>query len=209
MNRARICLIALLFSFLSSTVYANELVAFIGTYKEVKELPFSPKESENCNCIIMDMRYVAKYKIEALLHGSHIGNEIEFLVFDHYGFPAFAKQKSSLIYLMKNGDEYTHLKYEWDSVTPVLEGGFASCENTDFNDSEEELELKNYTYSPPIEVDLRHATKYQIEQYENDPLYQFDGSVAKCVKGISAEDIFKARLPEILEDLEYIKQNSK
>lgn len=209
MTKAKINLIALLLAFLSSSVFALELVAFIGTYQEVKERPFSEEELIDCNCIIMDARYVANYKVEKVLYGSIDGEEVEFLVFDHYGFPAFAKQNSSLIYLIKSGETYTHLKYEWDSVTRVLEGGYATCKSAEDYDSEHELVLRNYTFFPPIEVDLRHASPYQIEQYQIDPMYEFNGSFAKCVKGISAEDLFKSRLPEILEEIEYIEKNSK
>jgi len=179
---------------------ANEMLVFVGEYVEVKDWPYSTDYLKGCNCIVMDSRFKAKYKVLKVLHGEYPKSSITFTVHDHYGFPEFAKQRSSIIYLVKSGDHYGHLKYAWNSVSPLKGGGFASCEDETGLDEEHHNKVKYYDFDPPIETDLRHASEHEINEYKNDPMYRVSKSKAICVRGISAEDLFEIKWPEVIED---------
>ena len=178
----------------------DELLVFIGTYVDVKEWPYSEEYLAECNCVVMDLRFKAKYEVKKVLYGEYLEQEITFTVHDHYGFPEFAKQKSSIIYLVKSKEHFGHLKYAWDPVSPIESGGYASCEDETLLDEEHHDKVKNYSFKPPIEVDLRHASEYVINDYKRDPMYRVEGSKATCIKGISAEDLFEIKWPQIIED---------
>ncbi|MGX5200818.1 hypothetical protein [Aliikangiella sp. IMCC44632] len=193
---------------------ADEMFVFIGEYIDVKEWPYSDEYLSECNCIVMDFRFKAKYKVLKVLHGDYPKNEVTFTVHDHYGFPGFAKQKTSIIYLVKSKDHFAHLKYAWDSVSPLKGGGFASCEDETGLDEEHYDKIKDYNFSPPIEIDLRHASEYVINEYKNDPLYKVSGEKAVCVRGVAAEDLFEISWPEVIEDYkldknELVKKDNK
>jgi hypothetical protein len=206
LNKIKNLILASLVSILFMPAVASETLVFVGEYIDVREWPYSKEELSACNCIFMDMRYKATYKVKQVLHGKYDKEEITFVVHDHYGFPDFAKQKAALLYMAKNNENYVQLKYAWDEVSPISGGGYAYCTDASFMDDEYKSKVKNYSYNPPVYVDLSHSSEYVVNEYRNNPLYKVEGDVANCVKGISVEEFFNIKWPQIVEDYDLDKK---
>lgn len=206
MNKLKAIILASLVSLLSLPAVANEMFAFVGEYVDVREWPYSEEYLNTCNCIAMDMRFKATYKVKQVLYGKYDKDEITFVVHDHYGFPAFAKQKTALLYIIKNNETNVHLKYAWNDAFPIKGGGYADCIDASFYDGNHEDKVKTYSYHPPIYVDLSHSSEHVVNEYKNDPLYEVEGNMATCVKGISIENIFNIEWPQIINDYELDKK---
>jgi hypothetical protein len=68
----------------------NTLFAFVGEKMDVQSLPVDPES--------MDGGIRAKYEILLPVYGSYSGETIEFIAYDHYGWPAFASFKNVLLF---------------------------------------------------------------------------------------------------------------
>jgi hypothetical protein len=72
-------------------IQRSDLFVFVGEKVEVVEV--TPPHGE----LWFDAAFDAKYRVLESVYGEFEGNIIEFRVFDHYGFPPFAKEPYALL----------------------------------------------------------------------------------------------------------------
>ncbi|MBX3257836.1 MAG: hypothetical protein KF862_27145 [Chitinophagaceae bacterium] len=95
----------------------NQLFVFVGHKILVENLPY--KEGS------MDEGFKAKYKILQKVFGNFSQDTIEFVVYDHYGIPAFSKFEDVLLFVSADSGTYFHQKYMYNDVYKTKDGRWA------------------------------------------------------------------------------------
>lgn len=70
--------------------------------------------------VLMDLVFRARYRVLQTVVGDYENDEIEFLVFDHYGYPEFGRAGVVLLPIVRYGDEYDHVKYMYAPLRKFL-----------------------------------------------------------------------------------------
>ena len=117
----------------------DSLLVFIGERIEVKYSPEEKNESPVDTIIegndtsyvrqvsiSRDGRFIAKYKILQMIHGSYKTDTIEFFVFDHYGEPAFSKYQTVMLFVSYDNSLLYHEKYQYFKLYMTENGKWAS-----------------------------------------------------------------------------------
>ena len=66
--------------------------------------------------VLMDSAFLARYQVLQTLVGDYECDEIEFLAFDHYGYPDFGRYDVVLLPIQLYGEEYSHVKYAFEPL---------------------------------------------------------------------------------------------
>ncbi|MEL7312726.1 MAG: hypothetical protein AAFN07_14525 [Pseudomonadota bacterium] len=185
----------------TASVLANEeIYGFVGSYIDLQEVdcaikPSSdPETGETVLSICMDSIFNARYRIEqALSDELTTGAAIEFTVADHYGTPDFADYQTALLFVVKDDDAYYHLKYTWANAFPTTEGRFAEC-GCQHKTNDETRGCEDIVFDPAVVIDLTHASRFAIDEYETDPAFEVRGAQAVCIRGQYAETVFEIEL---------------
>lgn len=84
----------------------------------VKEYDSIQKDTILRKKYVMDRAFRVKYKVLKNVFNDLKTDEIEFIVYDHYGKPNFEKSKNVMLYISKSskGNYYFHQKYQYDEV---------------------------------------------------------------------------------------------
>jgi len=105
------------------TTYANErnntLFAFVGEKLNV--------HLDSAACTDFDNAFAARYKVLQRIYGYYSGDTISFMVYDHYGVPAFSAYNHVLLYLSEHDGKYYHEKYQYDVVNKTIDGQWAGA----------------------------------------------------------------------------------
>jgi hypothetical protein len=124
----------------------NELIVFIGDKISFKYFPPTPAEKEieriedEANAkktgvqavrIALSVRMKARYKVLDMISGKDRSQEIDFVAFDHFGKPAFAKRSPVLIYLGINDMGYYQIRGVYAFVYPSKDGRWVYCNSED------------------------------------------------------------------------------
>ena len=79
----------------------------------------------------VDRGFKAKYRILQWVYGDYSNPSIEFLVYDHYGWPGFSNYINSLLFVSQHNGKFYHEKYLYNDVYATIDGRWASP----FNDT--------------------------------------------------------------------------
>lgn len=95
-----------------------ELLIFVARKISLVEIELEPEPGY----LLMDQVFLAKYRVLQTLVGDYESDEIKFLVFDHYGYPAFARADVVLLPIRRygNGYENEHEKYLYAPLRKFL-----------------------------------------------------------------------------------------
>lgn len=191
----------------------GQTIAFVGEKIAVLQDDYVCPENHIC----MDARFSARYRIVELLEGKFDGEIIDFVVYDHYGYPRFANADRPVIYLMQVDDQLYHHKYSFDPLHPVRGGGYATCGDPFVEYESEEVkklgreDLTPYLFDPPI-TRLLSDSLYRKEDTERmsqediredfletmrefaPPAFEINGDVATCRMGMSAKQVAAVRM---------------
>jgi hypothetical protein len=191
----------------------GQTIAFVGEKIAVQEDDYVCPENRIC----MDVRYRARYRIVELLEGKVDGDVIDFVAFDHYGYPNFARADRPVIYLVQIDDELYHHKYSFDVLHPLRSGGYAACGDPFVEYEPEQVknlgrqDLTRYAFDPPItfRISDRLPTQEDMEEMSQDdireyfletmrafapPAFEINGDVAICRMGMSAKQVAAVRM---------------
>jgi hypothetical protein len=191
----------------------GQTIAFVGEKIAVQQSDYSCPENHIC----MDARFHARYRIVELLEGQFDGDVIDFIAYDHYGYPNFARADRPLIYVVQVDDELYHHKYAFDVLNTVRGGGYATCGDP-YNEYEPEQvkdlgreDLTPYAFDPPVTFRISNSLfrKEDTEGMSQDdiregfletmrvfapPAFEINGDVATCRMGMSAKDVAAVRM---------------
>ncbi len=191
----------------------GQTIAFVGEKIAVDEVGFICADGDIC----MDLRFHARYRIVELLEGKFEGDIIDFVVYDHYGYPRFAHAERPVIYLIQAGDQLYHHKYSFDPLYPVRGGGFATCGDPFVDYEPEQVEelgredLTSFVFDPPVTRKLSDSLlqKEDTEGMSQEdiredfletmrvfapPAFEVNGDVATCRMGMSAKQVAAIRM---------------
>ncbi len=211
MKTTTISILTLLISLTSAfgQTRKDSLLVFIGEKIEVKYSPEEKKESPVDTSYIkhvsvsMDSRYVAKYKILQLINGSYRQDTIEFLVFDHYGEPAFSKYKTVLLFVSYYNGNLYHEKYQYFDLYLTTDNKWASpYSRGDYNHP-----FKDKITVKPEKISFKSEVSFSIDKLPSDeiqtwfpkPYYDLKNGKAIAIYGNYVDDLFKLKQQTILK----------
>ncbi len=158
----------------------DSLIVFVGEILEVKYSPEEMNEAppdtiirngkktvEKTVIISMDSRYVAKYKVLQLLHGTYQEDTIEFSAYDHYGQPPFSKYKTVLLFVSNYNGKLYHEKYQYFDVYQNTDNKWASPGDPYKFDNHHRKDLK------PQRIQFKENVFYDLKQYDKDRIKEF------------------------------------
>ena len=162
----------------------NNLLVFVGELIQCVELP----QDEGS----MDAKFKAKFKILQTVYGEYAFDTIEFIAYDHYGFPQFSKYKNFLMFVSKHDGKYFHEKYQFHDVYKTKNGRWAGtvwCTNNDSNifPHPEKIDFENTVNFPSI-----HKDRYGDDDDFpcGEPYYKLVGEKKIPVYGNYIEELF-------------------
>lgn len=153
--------------------------------------------------VIMDNKYIAKYKILQLVHGTYQQDTIRFTVFDHYGIPAFSKCPTVLLFLSYYNGELYHEKYQYFDLYMTSGGRWASPYPAgDYNHPYKDsitVKPEKIPFAKEVSFPLNGLTSKQVETMYPAPYYEIKDGKALAIYGNYADDLFKLKQQTILK----------
>lgn len=192
----------------------DSLIVFVGEKIYVKSFPIEKKDvkidtvvkgndTTYLKRISMDGRYIARYKILHLLHGSYKSDTIEFIVFDHYGDPVFSKHQTVLLFVSYYGDQLFHEKYQYFNLYKTKNGHWASpYPSGDYNHPFKEsitVKPEKIAFKERIWFPINNLTKGEIAKWYPEPYYEIKSGQATPVYGNYIDELFKLKQQTILK----------
>ncbi len=194
----------------------DSLLVFIGERIEVKYSPEEKNESPVDTIIegndtsyvrqvsiSRDSRFIAKYKILQMIHGSYKTDTIEFFVFDHYGEPAFSKYQTVMLFVSYNNSLLYHEKYQYFKLYMTENRKWASPYPTgDYNHP-----FKDSITVKPEKIIFKGEVSFNVEKLTNEerkirypkPYYKVKNGHATAIYGNYVEELFKLKQQTILK----------
>ncbi len=198
----------------------DKLIAFVGRKVALKEFDPSrddPKPMNEDEIIIhMDSAFEARYEILELVHGKYGEKLIDFEVYDHNGFPKFAKRDIAMLYVGELDGRLVHKKYQWDRVHRTKEGRYAYCGDPYyFLDEGERADvtprpLQAIDFDPPVVIRISdeliprrehdeytdeeiEANRRQVSEIYAPPAFGIRNGIATCKMGVYPEELFRIK----------------
>ncbi|MDJ1486351.1 hypothetical protein QNI16_38080 [Cytophagaceae bacterium YF14B1] len=194
----------------------DSLIVFVGEKIEVKYSPEEEKEARIDTIIKgkdtsyvkhvtfrMDNRYIAKYRVLQLVHGSYTSDTIEFIAFDHYGDPAFSNFKTVLLFVSKYGDKLYHEKYQYFALYLTESGKWASpYASGDYNHPNKDhitVKPEKIPFKERVSIPVDKLTKEDRKIWYPEPYYKIENRKAIAIYGNYVDDLFKLKQQTILK----------
>lgn len=117
-----------------------ETVVFVGRLISIQSIPpVAPvacpsNPDEPCLQTIradFDSGYIARYRILQRVSGRFDGDDLQFAIYSHRGFPAMALHAQALLFVGREGSDYFLHRYQGYAVHPTADGGWAHCGDVD------------------------------------------------------------------------------
>ncbi len=176
-------------------VQRSDLFVFVGEKIEVVEVV--PPDGE----IWDDSAFDVKYRVIESVYGEFEGNVIEFRVFDHYGYPPFARYPHALLFVSKHKGKLYHEKYQNHTVHKTIDGRWAACGDPYFG---MEYHRKPFTPKPltfvePITFDLAKYSAKQKQELFKEPYFEIAEGKAVCKMGAFVDELFQVNRDGVLK----------
>ncbi len=173
-----------------------ETFVFVGERISIEEAPDPCDEAfrktGERTCVSMDSLYEARYRVLQQIAGSHSGDDIGFMVADHYGFPPFARFRNALLFVaLSDGGPWLH-KYQAIPLHLTVDGQWASCGDiTRQPGGKPSPHLKELRFRREI-ADQADLSEYMLESYEagERPEWRIERGKVWCMQGILLEDVY-------------------
>ena len=167
---------------------SNRLFVFVGEKISVAPLPTKLGGMDNC--------FKAKYAILKTVYGHFSEDTIEFIVYDHYGKPAFSTFKNVLLYVSADSGTYYHQKYLYDDVYLTKDGRWAGP----YAREDYEHPYNKHTKIKPVKIDFAQRVAFPIKTIDErgrhltfsypKPYFKTLGDSVIAVYGNFAADLF-------------------
>jgi hypothetical protein len=174
----------------------NGLIAFVGEKIDVQPLPQEPGS--------MDGSFSAKYKVLLRVYGHYAKDTIEFVAYDHYGWPAFSRFQNVLLFVREYEGKYYHEKYQYFDVYKTKNGRWASP----YQSEEYGHPYNKYTTIEPEPIQFAERVAYPLHWRLPDgtedsttypsPYFESTGDSAIAIYGNYLEDLFALKRSGVL-----------
>ncbi|MBX2969990.1 MAG: hypothetical protein KF803_11515 [Cyclobacteriaceae bacterium] len=180
----------------------DSLFVFVGEIIEVKDYPYEKEDPKDSIITIhMDSRYLAKYKVLKSVYGTFTEDTIEFIVYDHYGKPAFSKFKTVLLFVSNYKGQLYHEKYQYFDVYITKDNRWASPGDPYKFDDYHRKDLK------PQKIEFKEKVSYDIGQLDKDRIkksfpkeyFNIVRKKAYPLMGTYIEDLFTVKKEGVLK----------
>lgn len=152
---------------------------------------------------MMDLKFLARYRILEPVKGVYNGNEIEFTVFDHYGVPAFSEYQYVLLYVQQYDGKYYHAKYQYNPLYKTKDGKWASPYSTydyiNINNRNTPIKPEIIEFEKPVIIDLSKFPSDRIKKQFPEPYYKISGDKAIAVYGNYINELFLLKQGGVLK----------
>ncbi len=181
----------------NDTANGEHLLAFIG-----QKIRLSEEDPPKCdNCVIMDVYYVATYRVLETVHGSYRDDIITFDVYDHYGTPAFSSYDNVLLFVSRRADgTWRHEKYQFVDLYRATDGQWYGCGDPYGNvrPPRRTVHARPVQFAEPVSFPLGDLDPPEVEQHFPAEYFAIREGRAYCVLGTSVNDLFQAKKETVL-----------
>jgi hypothetical protein len=194
----------------------DSLIVFIGEKIEIKYFPEDKKEPKVDAIIegtdttyythvstVMDSRYLAKYKILHIVHGTYKQDTIAFFVFDHYGEPTFSKYMTVLLFVSYSNCKLYHEKYQYFDLYMAENGKWASpYKSWDYNHPFKDsitVKPEKIIFKEDVSFPVDKLTRADKKKWYPKPYYEIKKGRAIAIYGNYVDDLFKLKQQTILK----------
>ena len=205
----------------------DSLIVFVGEKIEIKSYPRDWKDyiidtiitervrtndtSYVTRAMSIDSRYLVKYKILQKINGYYSSDTIEFIVYDHYGVPAFSKCQYVLLFVSCSKGKLYHEKYQYFDLYLTQDGRWASPYATgDYNHPYKDcitVKPEKMMFKEPVSYPTKGLVSFKLEELNDDwikkrfpkPYYEIKGDTAFAIYGNYVEDLFKLKQQTVLK----------
>jgi len=164
----------------------NTLFVFVGEKIEVSEIPVREWA--------WDFGFKAKHKILLKVYGNYSDDTIEFIGYDHYGFPSFAKYRNVLLFVSNDSGRLYHEKYMFNDVYKTKDDRWAGPYSiSDYNHPFiEAIDIKPeiIDFKEQVSYPINGIRKESIKLRYPEPYYKLIDSSAVAIYGNYLEDLF-------------------
>lgn len=177
-------------------VQKSDLFVFVGEKIEVVEV--NPPNGE----VWFDSAFDVKYRVIESVHGEFEGNIIEFRVFDHYGYPPFAKHPHALLFVSKHKGKLYHEKYQYHTVHKTIDGRWAACGDPYLLGMEyhrKPFTPKPLRFAEPITFNLEEYSEKQKQELFKQPYFEIVDGKAFCKMGAFVDELFQINRDGVLK----------
>lgn len=193
-------------------VDGDGLIAFVGEKLEVTEVEIpqvlQAPQAPGTFSIILDYHYRARYRVIEKLCGDFFEDVIEFDIYDHHGFPYFARYETVLLYVSRYGDRDVHQKYQSDVVHKTGSGEWASCGDPYLGeppDKRGDFRAVSLEFDEPPVFSVAHLTEEQIAEIYSPEYYSREGDCVTCKAGATADVLYTIKRLGILKAREQLR----
>jgi len=176
----------------------EKLLVFVGQKIDLTEQKTHPCD----NCIVMDLHYLATYRILDTVYGNYRGDTIRFDVHDHYGTPAFSKYETVLLYLRRQPDgSWVHEKYQFNDLYRGLDGQWYGCGDPygATPNPPRTVRARPVEFPAPVSYPLEDMSPERIARSYPAPYFEIRGGRAYCLQGAPVHDLFEAKKQTVLK----------
>lgn len=106
---------------------ASRLVAFVGRLESIAENKADPCAGDP-TCVMLDVIYDASYTVLEPLQGRIERGPVRFRIFDHSGFPGFARYRHALLFVLMTDKSAVLVKYQGFEMQPLAQAAGAAAE---------------------------------------------------------------------------------
>jgi len=175
----------------------ENLFVFIG-----EKISLEKQEPPACDrCVIMDLHYVAHYRILDTVFGDYHGNTIAFDVYDHYGEPRFSQSDTVLLFVSRrpNGT-WIHEKYQFAELHRGSDGAWYGCGDPygyGFT-GKRSVKARPIQFAAPVSYPVTDLQPEEIRDYYPADIFEVRGGRAYCTVGTSVADLFTVKKETVL-----------
>lgn len=189
----------------------DSLIVFVGEKISVVDFPDSTyldtlvTEGDTIVTIhtAEDARFIATYKVIQLINGNYIQDTISFIVYDHYGRPAFSKFQNVLLFVRQIEGKYYHVKYQYFEVYRTKNNRWASPYNSFEYDHPNShtftVKAEQIQFVDEISNEISGMSKKQIRTIYPKPYYRIEKNKAISVYGNYIEELFLIKQQGVLK----------
>jgi hypothetical protein len=164
----------------------KNLLIFIGEKIEIKD-------DGVVDLLLPYEKYRCKYKVVQMICGEYQKEIIEFIALDHYGTPAFSRNKHAVLYLSQEKDSFYHEMYLYDHVYKTKDRGWASPYSflhfNDYDSSKYKIQPHKTEFAEEVSFDVKGESRKYLESRFPAPYYKIENKRAIALYGNTVEEV--------------------
>ncbi len=156
---------------------------------------------------IMDRAFRLKYRVLKKLYNDVKTDTVEFVAYDHYGEPPFAKFNTIILYLGRDekNSSYYHKKYSYNPIYKSKDKEWVALltfGNRRIIEESRLLRLRKIKLDESANIDVSDSGDLYVALTYPKPFYKIRHGKAIPIRGISIKELMEYRIKYFTEELE-------